>query len=237
MTQPKPKLLRNTIITIIVAVIVLIIAIGFILKEYDRHRIDIDAAVHMGVITTIISVMITIALVTTTVILVLITKTYADQTTRMADETAKMAKETKSMVDFYYQKRKDDVMPLFIPHKEGYIFSVNILKFKLTNAGKDALFVEIKTEELDNECKKFMYRVAQWEYVEFGHFKDLELMKKMASKVLNKKPLIVHINICFQDTLLNKYNQTIKFYWSELEEKRQFSVDLPIEQNKKSEPT
>lgn len=234
MSKPKSKF---PLWPLIIIILVWLIIVFWGIRYMVRYALVYDAHLDTTVVATIGTIAVAALLVATNIVLVAITKSYTDQTVRMADETKKMAEGTKAMVDFYYQKRNDDVMPLFIPHKEGYISSGNILKFILANAGKDALFVEIKTEEFDNEYKEFMYRVAHQEVFEFGHFRDLELQLKMASKKLKEKPLIIHLNIYFQDTLLNKYNQTIKFYWSELEKNRQFKVDLPIEQNKKSELT
>lgn len=193
---------------IFIAVILLLMIIGifFIIKIHNTYYTYSEDVPPIGLIITII---ITGTIAIANVILVGFTKIYADQTTKM--------------VDYYYQKQKDDLKPLFIPYKEESRMSENTMHFLFTNAGNTALFVEIKKENGDDEDTKYIHKVDRWDIVESVNFDVKRLMIEMETE----SPM-VYISIYFSDTLLNKYKQSLKFVWKNM----QFMFDkscLPVE--------
>lgn len=121
-----------TKIAIVFLFLVAILGIIWTLKvHYTYYSFEWERP-PIGLITTIaITALIAIA----NLILVGYTRIYANQ--------------TKKMVDHYYQTRKEDLRPIFVPIPGAGIFSKKekLWQFVFTNVGATALFVKILAEE------------------------------------------------------------------------------------------
>lgn len=220
MNQPKPKLpIRALIITNVIWWIIIAVGIIYMVRYAMYHDTHLD----VSIVATIGTMIIAAALVTTNTILVAITKIYTDQTTRMAEET-------KAIVDYYYQTKKDELKPQFIPLGKGYnLDDDNHICFHFINIGEDALYVKIDIEGIVRKFEDFHYRIRNEQNFRVGVFNKVEIAKTATVES------IVNINITGKDKLLNEYKQTFKFSWKD----QKFSIDnscLPVEIMQHSTP-
>lgn len=123
------------------------------------------------------------------------------------------ALQTKKAVDYYYKRWQYDLMPLFVPLKPEFDNDNDVINFLFTNFGGLALFVDIEIAEFNH--KRNYYKITPCEELRI-EMKDLS--EKMLKININKEPsepTEVTFNINFQDKATRKYNQTMKYRFTE----------------------
>lgn len=123
------------------------------------------------------------------------------------------ALQTKRMVDYYFTRWQYDLMPLIIPSKPKFDNDNDVINFFFANFGGLALFVGIEIVEFN--LKRNYYKIIP--RAEF-RIEMKDLTKKMLEINIKKgcsEPTEVTFNINFQDKATRKYNQTMKYRFTE----------------------